>query len=410
MLPSFASLPFRLERNPRATPGAEYGERQRAVLNAEGLAMARGCVSSWPGYAPTPLVALPGLAAELGVGAVHYKQEGERFGLRSFKPLGGAYAVQRRLMRVVSGRIGREVRPGEILGREHDGIVRATTVTAATDGNHGRSVAWGARMFGCRCVIFVNEAVSLSRERAIAALGAEVRRNPGSYDDAVRAAAETAGREGWHVIPDTCGAPGGDGAEAPRDVNQGYAVMAAEAIAQLAPGGRASHMFLQAGVGGMAAAVCAQFWQELGSGRPTTVLVEPAQCACWLESLRAGRPVAVTGDIDSFMGGLACGEPSRLAWEILEHGADAAMALDDEAAKAAMRLLAEGCRGDPVTVGGESGVAGLAGLATCAQDPGARKELGLGKDSRVVVFGTEGATDEEVYLETVGRPWQEIAA
>jgi diaminopropionate ammonia-lyase len=404
---SFPSLPFRLALNPGATPDADYGDRQAAVLDAAGLAEARRCISAWPGYGPTPLIGLPGLAADLGLGGLHYKQEGDRFGLRSFKPLGGAYAVQRCLMGEVAARTGRDdIDPREILDRDHAEIVSGVTVTAATDGNHGRSVAWGARMFACRCVIYINEAVTPAREQAIAAYGAEVRRHPGSYDDAVHQAFETARREGWHVIPDTSD---GQIVEAPRDVTQGYGVMAAEAIEQLPGGIPPTHVFLQAGVGGMAAAACAEFWRAFGSDRPTTILVEPEQAACWFASLANGRPTAVTGDIDSFMSGLACGEISELAWEILQPGAHAAMVIADQAAEVAMRLLAEGRRDDPPLVGGESGVAGLAGLVTAALDPDARRTLGLDQASRVMVFGSEGATDEEMYQRVVGRPWQEVA-
>jgi diaminopropionate ammonia-lyase len=403
---SFPSLSFELMCNRAVDTEATYGERQSAVLNADGLAQARQCISLWPGYAPTPLVALSGLASALELGSLHYKQEAERFGLRSFKPLGGAYAVQRCLMRVVAAEIGHEVTPDEILNGDYAEITSKVIVTAATDGNHGRSVAWGARMFGCRCVIYINEAVSEVREKAIAAYGAEVRRNPGSFDDAVRQAFETAGREGWHVIADTSS---GDDDQAARDVTQGYAVMAAEAIEQWPDDKPPSHMFLQAGVGGMASASCAQFWQAFGAERPMTILVEPKQSACWFASLANGQPTAITGDVDSFMGGLACGEISELAWEILQPGAHAALSLEDDVAPATMRILAEGCGDDPKVVGGESGVAGLAGLITCARDKDARLTLGLDATSRIIIFGSEGATDEDMYEQVVGKPWREIA-
>jgi diaminopropionate ammonia-lyase len=403
----FPSLPHRLARNPGLQDGADYGPRQQAILNADGLAEARRCISAWPGYAPTPLVALPGLAAALGIGSLYYKQEGERFGLRSFKPLGGAYAVERCLMAVVAEATGRDdIDPAEMLDGRHAEIVSGVTVTAATDGNHGRSVAWGARMFGCRCVIYINEAVSQAREEAIAAYGAEVRRNPGSFDDAVRQTFETARAEGWHVIPDTS-----DGVivEAPRHVTQGYGVMAAEAIEQWPGNKPPTHLFVQAGVGGMAAATTAEFWQAFGAARPATVLVEPEQAACWFASLAAGTPTAIAGDVDSFMGGLSCGEVSRLAWDILSEGAHAAMIINDEAAAETMRLLSRGVDGDPPLVGGESGVAGLAGLITAALDVEARETLGLDANSSVIVFGTEGATDEAMYEQVVGRPWREVA-
>ena len=403
---SIPSLPFELLRNRAADTESTYGERQSAVLNADGLAQARQCISAWPGYAPTPLVALPGLASALELGSLHYKQEAERFGLRSFKPLGGAYAVQRCLMRIVAAKTGREVTSDEILNGDHAEITSQVTVTAATDGNHGRSVAWGARMFGCRCVIYINEAVSEARENAIAGYGAKVRRNPGSFDDAVRQASETAGREGWHVIADTST---GDDDLAPRDVTQGYAVMAAEAIEQWPDDTPPSHMFLQAGVGGMASASCAQYWQTYGADRPMTILVEPKQSACWFASIANGKPTAITGDVDSFMGGLACGEISELAWEILQPGAFAALSLQDDATKATMRILASACGDDPKVVGGESGVAGLAGLITCARDKDARQSLGLNATSRVIIFGSEGATDEDMYEQVVGKPWREVA-
>jgi diaminopropionate ammonia-lyase len=404
---SLPSFPFRWDLNPGATPSAPYGPRQAAVLNRAGLEEARRCIAAWPGYAPTPLVALPGLAKALRISRLWYKDEAQRFGLRSFKPLGGAFAVERCLQREVARRTGREIDPAEILSGAHAGIVSQITVTAATDGNHGRSVAWGARMFGCRCVIYINEAVTEAREWAIAAYGAEVRRHPGSYDDAVREAFAVARREGWHVIPDTSD---GSIVEAPRDVTQGYAVLAAEIIEQLAGGPLPTHVFLQAGVGGMAAAVTAQFWETFGRGRPFTVLVEPEQCACWFASLRDQKPTAITGDTDSFMSGLACGEVSPLAWEILQPGAHAMVTLPDDAAAQTMRLLAEGVGGDPRLVAGESGVAGLAALLAVAQDEDACDYFAFGDDSRVLVIGSEGATDEETYRRVVGRPWQEVAA
>lgn len=397
---------FRLLANPGLDADAPYGERQLRILSPEGLDDARSAISAWPGYRPTPLVPLPGLARALDIGGLWYKQEDARFGLHSFKPLGGAYAVLRRLMAVIREQTGSEPEIADILAGHFADIASGVTVTAATDGNHGRSVAWGARMFGCRCVIYINESVSAGREKAIAAYGAEVRRNPGSYDDAVRKAFAMAASEGWHVIPDTT-----DGTifDAPRDVTQGYAVMAAEAIDQLA-GGAPDMILVQAGVGGMAAATCAQYWQRYGADRPVTVTVEPEQCACWYESLKAQKPVAVTGDIDSFMAGLACGEVSALAWDILQPGAHFAMTLEDPAAADCMRLLADPPYGDPPLVGGESGVAGLAGLIALARDPEARAMTGLDDSSFVVVFGTEGATDPVTYEATVGRAPEAVVA
>ena len=401
-----AKLPFELIKNPQADHDAVYGERQSDVLSLKGLTRAKSVISQWPGYAPTPLVNLRGIAKAANVARLHYKDEAYRFGLKSFKPLGGAYAVACLLMKVISAQTtNQNIEVSDLLSGKYAGECSRVTVTAATDGNHGRSVAWGARMFGCRCVIYINESVSVGREKAIANYAAEVRRNPGSFDDAVRTASEVAEREGWHVIPDTSD---GEIIEAPRNVTQGYAVMADEAIQQLA-GEVPSHIFLQAGVGGMAAATCARFWQDYGSQRPHTTLVEPFSSACWFESLQAGKPVAVTGELDSLMGGLSCGEVSRLAWTILGTGADAALKISDEAAAHTMRLLASGENGDLPLVAGESGVAGLAGFLTVATDADARQSLGIDASSRIVVFGTEGATDPQAYTEIVGKSPDEFS-
>ena len=394
--------------NPSAASAAPYGPAQAQILNTEGLSRAKEVICAWPGYAATPLVDFPGIARATGVASIHYKDEGQRFGLKSFKPLGGAYAVARLLMRTIAAaKRKREITVYDLLEGKYKDLVASITVTAATDGNHGRSVAWGARMFGCRCVIFVNEAVSERREKAIADLGAIVRRNPGSYDDAVRTAQQTAACKGWYVIPDTSD---GHIIEAPRDVTQGYALMAAETIEQLPYDAPPTHIFLQAGVGGMAAATCAQFWQSFGVDRPKTILVEPETAACWFESLKEKTPVAIKGGLDSLMGGLSCGEISRLAWLVLKPGADAAMKIPDEAAADAMRLLAAGECGDAPLVAGESGVAGLAAFLVAVGDEAAREELALDPSSRVVLFGTEGATDPQTYVDIVGRNPEEIIA
>lgn len=395
---------FSLLINPSVTPRVPYGVEQAAILNANSLAQAQAVISSWPGYAPTPLVEMPGLAREAGVKAIYYKNEGLRFDLKSFKPLGGAYAVARLLMDEVPARAGvASISAQDLLNGLYAHACAQVTVAAATDGNHGRSVAWGAQMFGCRCVIYINEAVSVGREEAIVALGAEVRRNPGTFDDAVRQTHKTAAKEGWHVIPDTAA---GANSPSPRYVTQGYAIMAAEAIEQLPPADAPpTHVFVQAGVGGVASATCAQFWQAFGTNRPRFILVEPFNAACWFESLRAGQPTVITGKLDTLMGGLACGEISDIAWPILKPGADAAMMVADTTAADAMRLLASGINGDPAVVAGESGVAGLAGFLAAARDKDARQKLGLDTASQVVLFGTEGATDAKSYAKIVGsRP------
>jgi len=396
---------FSFIANPDAVAALNYGREQEAILNARGLQAAREEISSWPGYQPTPLISLPGLARAANVSSIVYKDEGQRFGLGSFKPLGGAYAVLRTIANEVHRTTGDYITAADLCEDHHRDIISAITVCAATDGNHGRSVAWGAQMFGCRCVIYINEAVTASREKAIAAYGAEVRRVPGSFDDAVRAASLTSDRQGWHVVPDT--AAGGN-AEASRNVMQGYAVLADEAIGQLPGGTPPSHLFIQAGVGGLAAAVVGQLWQAFGADRPIAVIVEPHSAGCWFESFKAGHPVVVSGDLESLMAGLACGELSPLCWPILKPGAFGAMTIPDAAAIDTMRLLAEGRNGDRCIVGGESGVAGLAGFLLASQDKETRAVLGLDSDSRILVIGSEGDTDPETYREIVGRTGEEV--
>lgn len=397
---------FSLKLNPAADRTAPYGAAQAVVLDEGAMQAAFSEISAWPGYAPTPLVELPGLAAAMEVDKVFYKDEGGRFGLGSFKPLGGAYAVYRTVAGAVAKATQTYPSSESLLSGVHRGVTAKITVCAATDGNHGRSVAWGARMFGCRCVIYVNEAVTEGREKAIAAYGAQVIRNPGSYDDAVRAVAARADAEGWHLIPDT--SEGSTMIEAPKDVMTGYALMAEEAIGQVADKRPPTHMFLQTGVGGMAAATCARFWQVFAQRRPVTVIVEPRQCACWYESLAEGHPVTVTGDIDSIMAGLSCGEVSYLAWPILRTGVDAMMRIDDSAVPEVMRMLAEAPYGDRPIVGGESGVAGLAGFLAAAGDKQTRRLLGLDARSRIILFGSEGDTDSETYARYVGRTGMDV--
>lgn len=403
-----ANHPVEHVHNNRAGHGAAPGSRLRAVLSPEGLVRARAEISAWPGYEPTPLRSLDGLAAAGGVGRIWYKDEGGRFGLGSFKALGGAYAVLRLLQRELRARGEENVPSGaELWRRGAPEAVRGITVTCATDGNHGRSVAWGARQFGCRCVIYLHATVSRAREEAIAAFGAEIRRVPGTYDDAVRQAARDAAENGWFVVSDTS-YPGYT--EVPRDVMQGYTVMVDEAVAQLPPGERPSHAFVQGGVGGLAAAVAAQLWEAYGAQRPRVVVVEPDRAACLFASAAQGRWTAVTGELDTLMAGLACGEPSLLAWEVLEEAADDFLTVPDAAAVEVMRLLAQGSGGDAPVVAGESAVAGLAGLLLARRDPALAAALRLGPDSRVLVIGSEGATDPELYAQLVGRTAEDVEA
>jgi diaminopropionate ammonia-lyase len=383
-----APHPFRLFLNP------ESGIPGTVVLPDSGFRRARAEITAWPGYAATPLIDLPALAAGAGIATLRIKDEAGRFGLGSFKALGGAYAVAQLLGAELARRgVAPNAGSADLVAGRYAAATRAITVTCATDGNHGRSVAWGAQRFGCACVIFVHETVSQGRVDAIAAYGAEIRRVPGTYDDAVREAARVAAAQGWFVVSDTSW----EGYTAvPVDVMQGYRLMADEAIDQW-QGPPPTHAFIQGGVGGVAAAVSIQLRARHGTAGPLLVVAEPDRAACLLASAEAGAPTAIPGELDTLMAGLACGEPSLLAWQELARAAAAFMAVPDEAAVDCMRLLAR-----HGMVAGESGVAGLAALLLAAADPAARQALGLDGDSRVLLFSTEGATDPALYRRLVG--------
>lgn len=391
--------------NPAANRMSPYGARRSEILGADALALAQRELSQWQGYAVTPLHSLPALAQAMGVARVHYKDEGSRFGLGSFKALGGAYAVARLLCRELGTQLGRSLSTQDLLTPEVRTLCATITVTCATDGNHGRSVAWGAQMFGCPCVIYIHATVSEGRKDAIAQYGAQVVRTPGNYDDAVRQADLDAKAHGRFVISDTS-YPGY--MDVPRDVMQGYQLMVEEAAQQLPE--RPTHIFVQAGVGGLAAAVCGYFWERDAGDRPVFVVVEPDKADCITQSAKAGQLTAVTGDIDTLMAGLACGETSHLAWEILEKGTDAFCVIDDEAAVAAMRVLAHPLGQDPVIVAGESAVAGVAAAIAASQSEAATQTLGLNADSRILFFGSEAATDPALYAQLVGESAEQVAA
>ncbi len=399
----------RVYPNPRAAArGEPYGAARAAILDEAGFAAAEREISSWPGYAPTPLHRLPGLASRLGLGEVRYKDEGGRFGLKSFKALGGAYAVFRLLKAKIEARNGaRPVSSAEIIAGEWREIVSGVTVTCATDGNHGRSVAWGAQLFGCRCVIYIHQGVSEGRRAAIARYGAEVIRVAGNYDDSVRHAAAEARSNGWTVVSDTTYEGYRD---IPVDVMHGYGVMAREVARQYGGDEPPTHVFVQAGVGALAASVCASFWLDWGERRPALVVVEPNHADCFFQSALAGRPVAVEGELDTVMAGLACGEVSPLAWEIVTAGASAFVVIDDRFALDGVRAFADPAPGDAAIVSGETGAAGLAALLAVLPHAAARDALGLDAGSRVLLLGSEGDTDPEIYQRIVGRTAEQVSA
>lgn len=280
-------------------------------------------------------------------------------------------------------------------------MLSRTTVTCASTGNHGRSLAWGARLLGCECVIFVPEGMSSGRAKAMGSYGAEVIRVEGGYDEALRLSRETAAAEGWYVISDK--SEGRATEQMGRDMMQGCTVLIAEALEQLPADSHPTHAFVPAGVGGLAGAVTAHLWEALGERRPTMVIVESEKADCLLQSARAGHPVRLEGPLDTMMSGLACREPSLLAWSILRPGAHFFLAISDQASADTMRRLAVGGE-DPSIAVGESGAASAAALRSAASDPETREALSLDSDSVAVVIATEGATDPVIYERIVGHP------
>lgn len=393
-------------RNPRAVFTSHYPPEAAQTIHRPGVDEAMQTIRSWPGYAVTPLLTLTGVAKAAGLQEIYYKHEESRFGLGSFKALGGAYAVFKLLARLIREKTGQELTERELLSGAYRHITQHITVTTATDGNHGRSVAWGAQQFGCKSVIYIHSHVSEGRKRAIEAYGATVVRIKGNYDDSVHQAQKDADANGWFVISDTS-YPGYT--SVPKDVMLGYCVMVEEALEQMAPQ-RPTHVFLQCGVGAVAAAVAGYFWEAWGKDRPKIIVVEPDRADCLYQSVKVGKPVAVTGELDTMMAGLACGEVSILAWDILNLSADVFMAIPDEAAMDTMRLLASGEAGDAPLVAGESAVAGLSGALMALADAECKAALDLGPHSRVLIFGTEGATDPELYTRIVGKTPAEVEA
>jgi len=299
-----------LIRNPRAIR-APYPAELRSILSIERAQESRRWLAAWPQIAPaaTPLHDLPGLARQLGVARIGLKDESVRSPLGSFKALGAPVALVRELLRRHP-----DFEPAGVLAGRHAAQLQGHTVISATDGNHGRALAAAARSAGCRCVIVLHAHVSQEREDAIAAHGARIVRIAGNYDDSVAEAAHLARTEGWQVVSDTSY----EGYEdIPRDVMQGYAVIAAEVVeqtrARVGEAGAFTHVFLQGGVGGMAAGLLSFWWEFHGARRPHVIVVEPAQADCLLQSALQGRPARATGSVDSVMAGLACGETSPLA-------------------------------------------------------------------------------------------------
>lgn len=374
--------------NSRAAGGHNVSSLCESVFGAEPCRAAAEVIRAWPGYRVTPLLSLPAIADELQLAAVSYKDEAQRFGLKSFKALGGAYAVFRVLLEYLEETEGVTVSVVDMLAGRYRDLIGRLTVASATAGNHGRSVAWGARLFGCHCKIFIHSGVGAARADAIAQYGAEIIRVDGNYDDSVAAAAK---EHHWSIVSDTS-YPGYT--RIPQLVMQGYTLMLEEILQQsddLPP----THILVQGGVGGLAAAVAGYFQRRYGAARPTLIVVEPRQADCLYQSARRGAAAQASGNLDSMMLGMACGEVSLLAWEILAGSADAFVRIDDSEVIDALCDLNDGVISSQRIVAGECSGAGLAALRQLAADDQYRSRLGLDRNSRVLLFGTEGDTDPQ---------------
>lgn len=407
------------EREARPVEIVVNRQRQAGPLARElsaGARLARKFHAILPGSAPTPLVPLPGLAARLGVRAIYVKDESQRFGLEAFKGLGSSWAVAR----VLGERLGLapEKLTTEALHQARTRLGELTFVTA-TDGNHGRGLAWAARLLGHRARVFMPKGAAAARVAAIRAQGAECVVTDLAYDDAVRHVAAHARETGALLVQDTAWEGYG---KIPAWIMEGYGTLALEAAEQLAAAGpergkasSPSHVFLQAGVGSFAAAVLESLslaLAESGAPQPAFVSVEPQAADCVFRSVRAGdeNPRACPGSLETLMAGLSCGEVSSLAWPILRPGLAAACAVPDDLARLGMRLLARPEPGDPALISGESGAVG-AGLLHWLMRPGpedgtaaakARALLKLGPESTILLVSTEGATDRALWEAVTG--------
>ena len=376
-------------------------DRYLSLMSRENVAKARQFHRSFPQYSPTPLARLDGMAARLGLGGLYVKDESYRFGLNAFKVLGGSFAMGR----YIAQELGRDVSQvdyqyltGDKLRQEFG---QATFFTA-TDGNHGRGVAWAANKLGQKAVVHMPKGSAKSRFDNIAKEGAQVTIEEVNYDDCVRmAAAEAARTEHGVVVQDTAW----EGyEEIPSWIMQGYGTMAGEAAEQL--GQRPTHVFVQAGVGSLAGAVVGYFANRYPDNPPKFIVMEAQIADCLYRGAKAGdgKPRIVGGDLQTIMAGLACGEPNTISWDILRNHVTAFLSCPDWVAARGMRMLAAPVKGDPAVCSGESGAVGMGVISALMEDntyKELREALALGRDSRVLMFSTEGDTDPEKYREIV---------
>lgn len=379
-------------------------DEKPAFLSEDEVKNVKGFHSTIEGYKITPLVDLDALAKKLGVSKIYIKDESHRFGLNAFKALGATYAIGKLLCEKLNIDIG-SVGFDYFKLPEISEKIKDMVFVTATDGNHGRAVAWTAAQLGCKSIVYMPKGSSLRRLEAIKEFGAEASITDVNYDDAVRLAKKKADEIGGYIVQDTAW----EGYEKiPNWITQGYTTMAAEALEQMKLDGiiRPSHIFLQAGVGSFAGSILGYFANVFKDQCPITTIVEPEKADCIYKSALVNdeKPHNVRGDLDTIMAGLACGEPNTETWPILRDLAKAYVSCPDYVAARGMRVLANPLGRDERVISGESGAVGL-GLVTLLMEREKLKELknrlGLDENSVIVCFSTEGDTDPDHYEKVI---------
>ena len=332
-------------------------------------------ISKWEGYSPTPLIELNKLSKELNLNKIYYKDENKRFNLKSFKALGGAYAVEK-------------------VSKGKKDIVVAT----ATAGNHGRSVAWGAKRLGLKCKIFISEYVSDARGQAMAALGADVIKVNGNYEKSLIECIKQSTNNNWQIVQDVAWK---DYMLVPKYTMAGYSVMMKEIVDQI-KNNQITHIILQAGVGGMAGAMVAGIARYLDN-IPITIVVEPDSAACVLESIKKGRIEKIDIKRESLMGGMSCGEVSLVPWEILKNSVQYCMSLPDDNIANTMRMLGNAGFSNEKIIAGENSAPGVISLIASCEDEKIKNKIQLNEKSNILLIGCEGDTDQEMYQKLVNQ-------
>lgn len=368
-------------------------DKNLPIMSLDEVKKARAFHESIPQYKKTPLANLEKMAEELGLAKVCVKDESYRFGLNAFKVLGGSYAIAK----YIAQKCGKDIAqmPYSVLvSKETKDAVGSITFYSATDGNHGRGVAWAANRLGQKCVIRMPVGSTEIRRQNIENEGAECTIETVNYDDCVRMVAEEAARNPNDVVVQDTAWEGYE--EIPSWIMQGYSTMADEASEQFAE--RPTHVFVQAGVGSLAGGIVGYFANKYPENPPIMCVVEAEPAACLYKGAVAGdgKIRICDGEMPTIMAGLCCGEPNITSWDILKNHVTAFLAVDDSVARKGMRMLNAPLKGDPQVISGESGAATFGTLATIMQDDSytqLREILKLDKESKVLLFSTEGDTD-----------------